>query len=112
MKKTNKVLALAFLLISFNLSAKSQTVATIFKGYNNIAARTTSTLNKPLAIGSAANAYNRADILFATTVSDLIMHSSFLATGINSVASRLAVKLEFIIPTAFGYGISTANGAT
>ncbi len=112
MKKPICFLAVAFLMFAFNLSVKAPMFGFKLKDYNNNAARNTSTLNKPLAIGGAVNAYNRADILIATAVSDVIMHSSFLATGINSEASRLAVILEFIIPTAIDNGNSTANGAT
>ncbi len=68
MKKTTKFLVVAFLMLVLILSIKAPIQTTLLKALNYKVARTTPTLNKPLAIVGAVNAYKGAGILIATTV--------------------------------------------
>ena len=114
MKTTSTLLLAALCMFAFNLSSKAQVTGTIFRDYNNNGTRETTNPNEPLATGIIVNAYNASDALIATvtTSGTTAPNYSFPATGTNSIANGLAVRLEFIIPAAFGIGGSGINGTT
>ncbi len=114
MKTTSTLLLAALCMLAFNLSSKAQVTGTVFRDYNNNGTRETTNPNEPLATGIIVNAYNASDALIATvtTSGTTAPNYSFPATGANSIANGLAVRLEFIIPAAFGIGGSGINGTT
>jgi SdrD B-like domain/Secretion system C-terminal sorting domain len=114
MKKTSTFLLVALCMLAFNLSSNAQVTGTVFRDYNNSGTRETTNPNEPLATGIIVNAYNASDALVATitTSGTAAPNYSFPATGANSIASGLAVRLEFIIPAGFGIGGTGINGAT
>jgi hypothetical protein len=113
MKKVSLLLVTIFL-IAINFTTQAQITGTIFRDYNNNGTRETVNPNEPLATGIIVNAYNASDALVATTTSagTAAPNYSFPSTGANSIADGLAVRLEFIVPVAFGAGESSVNGAT
>ncbi len=113
MKKQFKHLLAITLVALLYLPCTAQITGTVFRDYNNNGARETTNPAEPLATGVIVNVYNAAEILIASTTSTgtTAPNYSFAATGANSVANGLQVRVEFVIPTTI-FGGSAANGST
>jgi SdrD B-like domain/Secretion system C-terminal sorting domain len=123
MKQTSAFL-LVLICVALSTVSQAQITGTVFRDYNANGTRETSTPNEPLASGVIVNAYNAADVLVAsfTTTAASAPNYTIPATGpvyngtpgsnTGFTASGTAVRLEFIIPAAFGNGSNAINNAT
>lgn len=102
------------LLFVVSLSTKAQISGAVYRDYNNNGSRETANPSEPLASGIIINVYSTSDVLLATTTSagTAAPNYSFPASGPNSVANGVAVRMEFVIPAAFGAGNPSSKGTS
>lgn len=91
-------LCLAVVVITAKLS--SQVSGTVFRDYNgNGTQQTSSPTIEPGVAGIVVNAYSSSDALLATQTTGTSGTYTFPASGLNSIASGTAVRLEFVVPS-------------
>ncbi len=116
MKKIFTIL-FAILCIASNLTSKAQTTGTVFRDFNGDGTRqTTAGYAEPVVPGMIVNAFNSSDVLIASYTTDANGNFSIPLSGgayngtqgsnTGAVANALAVRLEFVIPTAGVCGLN------
>ena len=120
---------LAVLSIAFSQLLNAQTTGTVFRDLNGNGTRqTTAPTIEPLVKGIIVNAYNSSDVLIASYTTTVAGTFSIPLTGstyngtpgsnTGSIASALAVRMEFVIPASGACGLdpnidySSGNGST
>jgi SdrD B-like domain/Secretion system C-terminal sorting domain len=108
MKNTLTLLLVALCMLAFNISTQAQISGTVFRDFNGNGTRqnTAGTFVEPVVSGIVVNAYNTLDALIATQTTAATGAYTFPASGANSVANGIVVRLEFIIPATGVCGLS------
>lgn len=105
LNKTNfkgllKSVTLVAILLLATMYTNAQLSGIVFRDYNGDGVRQNATNQvEPGVAGISVRAYNAADLLVATQVTNAVGTYAFPVSGANSLGAGFQVRLEFILPT-------------